>query len=140
MPLAVGGSRRWLLVAAKLVILALLIWGVHRTLADGFRQLQEHPPSVSGGWLAAAGALYLVGIAPVCFFWWRVLRALGQPVSLPRCVRAYYIGHLGKYVPGKALVVVLRAGMIAGPGIDTAVAAASVFIETLTLMAAGSFI
>ena len=46
----------------------------------------------------------------------RTLRVLGQSVSLPLALRAYYIGQLGKYVPGKALVVILRAGLVRGPG------------------------
>jgi uncharacterized membrane protein YbhN (UPF0104 family) len=46
---------------------------------------------------------------------------------------------LGKYVPGKAMVVVLRAGLVRGPTVDTTVAVVSVFVETLTLMAVGAF-
>ncbi len=52
---------------------------------------------------------------------------------------AYYIGHLGKYVPFKVMVVVLRTGLICGPGVHAGVAAASVFLETLTWMAVGAF-
>ena len=54
--------------------------------------------------------------------------------------RAYYVGHLGKYVPGKALVVIIRTGLISGPRVDTTVAAVSIFIETLTMMAVGAFL
>ena len=87
-----------------------------------------------------AGLLYLVGLLPEGLFWHRSLGALGQNVPLGRTLRAYYIGHLGKYVPGKAMVVVLRTGMICGPGIDTGIAAASVFLETLTMMAVGAML
>ena len=54
-------------------------------------------------------------------------------------LRAYYIGHLGKYVPGKAMVVVIRAGLIRGSRVNTGIAAASVFYETLTMMSVGAF-
>ncbi len=54
-------------------------------------------------------------------------------------LRAYYIGHLGKYVPGKAMVVILRTVMVRGHRVDAAVAAVSVFFETLTMMAVGAF-
>ncbi len=60
-------------------------------------------------------------------------------MSLPQALCAFYIGHLGKYVPGKAMVVVLRAGLVRGQGVDTALAAVSVFFETLTMMAVGAF-
>ena len=83
--------------------------------------------------------LYLVGLLPEGLFWQRALRAMGQEAPLGRTLRAYYIGHLGKYVPGKAMVVVLRTGLICGPGVDAGIAAASVFLETLTMMAVGAF-
>jgi uncharacterized membrane protein YbhN (UPF0104 family) len=73
-------------------------------------------------------------------FWHQALRALGQRVRLADAVRAYYIGHLGKHVPGKAMVVVIRAGLIRGPGVDGALAVASVFLETLTMMSVGALI
>jgi uncharacterized membrane protein YbhN (UPF0104 family) len=94
----------------------------------------------SPAWLVLSGVLYLVGMAPACLFWRRVLHVLGQPAGLLKTIRAYYIGHLGKYVPGKALVVVLRAGLVGSEQVNTTVAAATVFIETLTMMASGSVI
>ena len=49
---------------------------------------------------AASGALSLAAMFPSVLFWRRVLRVLGQNVGLLKAARAYYIGHLGKYVPG----------------------------------------
>jgi uncharacterized membrane protein YbhN (UPF0104 family) len=88
----------------------------------------------------AAGALYLLGLAPSGWFWHRLMVALGQRPAVADSLAAYFIGHLGKYVPGKALVVVIRAGMIRGPRVDAKVAAACVAIETLTMMAVGAAI
>jgi hypothetical protein len=72
-------------------------------------------------------------------FWYFALRRLGQDAGFGEAIRAYYVGHLGKYVPGKAMVVVLRTGMIAGNRVHAGIAAASVFLETLTWLAVGSF-
>ena len=63
---------------------------------------------------------------------------MGQDVGFWKSLRAFYLGHLGKYVPGKAMVVILRAGMIRGPGVDASLAVVSVFFETLTMMAVGA--
>ena len=139
MPL-LRNARPWLVVALKLAIVVLLIWGVRRTLVDAYQQLERHPLRLRPAWLVASGALYLLGMLPSALFWHRLLRVLGQKVRLQQAIRAYYIGHLGKYVPGKALVVVLRAGMVRGTEVNTAVAAVTVFIETLTMMASGSFV
>jgi len=135
-----ANARKWLLFAVKLAIIALLVWGVRGTFSSGLEQLREHKVQFQPGWLVLSGVLYLLGMAPACLFWRRVLRVLGQEAGLLKTIRAYYIGHLGKYVPGKALVVVLRAGMVGGERVNTAVAAATVFIETLTMMASGSVI
>ena len=46
-------------------------------------------------------------------FWYRLLRQLGQRPTALAAVRAYYIGHLGKYLPGKACALLLRATLSA---------------------------
>jgi glycosyltransferase 2 family protein len=132
--------RKWLFLALKLAILALLVWGVHRTLGDAYAKLRGQPLHLDPFWLIVSAALYLVAMVPSVLFWHRVLHVLGQEAGLLKTLRAYYIGHLGKYVPGKALVVVLRAAMVRGERVHGGVAAATVFVETLTMMASGSFI
>ncbi len=131
-------TKKRLFLAAKVVAFALVVWFVRGTLLDAWRQLGEHEWSLRPGWLAAACGLYLLGLLPAGVFWWRLLRVCGQDARIGETLRAYYIGHLGKYVPGKAMVVVLRAGLIHGTRVDPGVAAASVFAETLTMMAVGA--
>jgi uncharacterized membrane protein YbhN (UPF0104 family) len=63
---------------------------------------------------------------------------MGQRPGVLQTMQAYFLGNLGKYVPGKALVVVIRAGMLRKAGVDAAIAATSVFVETLTMMAVGA--
>lgn len=90
--------------------------------------------------LAVAGGLYLLGSLPSALFWWLALRALGQRPELLETIRAFYIGHLGKYVPGKAMVVVIRSDLVQSDRVDPTAAGVSVFVETLTLMAVGAFL
>jgi glycosyltransferase 2 family protein len=130
--------RKWLLPAVKLLIVVLVVWFIRRTVVDAAKQLGEHPWHFDPAWLVASGLLYLAGLAAEGFFWYRVLLALGQDVKLGETLRAYFIGHLGKYVPGKAMVVVLRAGLLRGERVDRSLAAASVFLETLTMMSVGA--
>src|SRR5262245_29285147 len=54
------------------------------------------------GWLVAAGVLYLMGLGCSALYWHRLLREMGQRPNVLAVVRGYYIGHLGKYLPGKA--------------------------------------
>jgi hypothetical protein len=130
--------------ALKVLVIALVAWFVGAKLLDAWRKLSEHaekyPLHVDPVWLALSGGFYLLALLPAWFFWLRVLRALGQDAQPGETLRAYYIGHLGKYVPGKAMVVILRTGLVRSHRVDTTVAAVSVFVETLTMISVGSFL
>jgi uncharacterized membrane protein YbhN (UPF0104 family) len=65
------------------------------------------------------------------------LAALGQPAPWSATLRAYFFGHLGKYVPGKALAVILRVAAVGKWVRSIRVAIASSLLETLTMMAVG---
>ena len=135
------GKLYWLKSVVRVLIIGLVALGIWRTwdhARDAFAASQFSLSQLDYRWLLVAAACYLAGSLPMCLFWWNTLRALGQRPGFGETLRAYYVGQLGKYVPGKALVVVIRAGMIRGPRVDTTVAAASVFIETLTMMAVGA--
>jgi len=130
--------RRWIVLTVKLLIVAVVLWLAWGTVMQSQTYLREHPRSFSPAWMALSGGLYLMALLPEGLFWHWALRALGQNVGLFETLRAYYIGHLGKYVPGKAMVVVLRTGLIHSHRVDTSIAVASVFLETLTMMAVGA--
>jgi uncharacterized membrane protein YbhN (UPF0104 family) len=138
--LARARRNRWLASAVKVLIVIAVLWFIRGFVADAWKKLSAHQLHVHLGWLVLAGGFYLVGTLPCALFWHRSLRALGQDVPLADAIRAYYIGHLGKHVPGKAMVVVIRAGLIRRPGVDGALAVASVFLETLTMMSVGALI
>lgn len=125
----------------KIVLLALVAWGVHSTLWNGWQKLESEHWKVSQlhpAWLAVAGACYLLGQLGPGWFWWRLLGWLGQPARPLETLRAYYIGHIGKYAPGKALVIVMRAGLLRAGGTTATAATVAVFFETLTTMAIGA--
>jgi hypothetical protein len=127
----------------RLVVLTLVGIGIWQTVRKAFAELQVQQftwRQVEFHWLAFSGVVYLAATAPCWVFWHRTLQAMGQRPGWLESLRAYYIGHLGKYVPGKALVVVIRSGLIRSPRVDTSIAVAAVFVETLTMMAAGAFV
>jgi glycosyltransferase 2 family protein len=132
--------RRWIILAVKLLIVALLLWLVRGTLQQSWNYLREHPRPMRVEWLALSAGLYLLALLPEGIFWHSALRALGQDVRWFETLRAYYIGHLGKYAPGKAMVVVLRTALIHSHRVNTGIVVASVFLETLTMMAVGACI
>ena len=127
----------------KSIIVALVAWGDWRAVASARQEFLDNQVSWSGlryGWLCVAGCLYALGMLPMGWFWYRLMQRLGQAPRLYETLRAFYIGHLGKYVPGKVMVVVLRTGLIRSHRVDTTVAAVTVLVETLTMMASGAFL
>jgi uncharacterized membrane protein YbhN (UPF0104 family) len=90
-------------------------------------------------WLLAIVA-YVGSMLLSSIFWHRVLVAFKQQPIWLDSTAAFFTSQLGKYVPGKAMVVVIRTDMIRGESVNTKPAAASVFVETLTWLFTGAAI
>lgn len=128
-------------MAAQVIIIALVAWGIWHNIQKAVDQVQAKNFSFQDlrwGWIAAAGGLYLLGSLPMGLFWIRLMRAMKQKPTTVSAIRAFFIGHLGKYVPGKALVVVLRTSLVKGDNLQRSVVATAVFAETLTMVSVGS--
>jgi hypothetical protein len=132
--------RRLIVWALRVLIVAAVIAGVGRTFLNATARLDAHDWQLQPLWLAASAAFYLLGLLPMAWFWRRTLAALGQQVPQRHALAAYFLGHLGKYVPGKALVVVLRVGAIRRWLGSTWLAVVSTMLETLLMMAVGAFL
>jgi uncharacterized membrane protein YbhN (UPF0104 family) len=87
--------------------------------------------------LLAAGGLYALGMLAPCLYWRRCLKQLDQADHLLDICWAYYYGNLGKYLPGKAMVIVLRVGALAEHQVKKTATVLTIFMETLTLMSVG---
>lgn len=88
-------------------------------------------------WLILTALLYLAGLGCSAVFWYGLLRDVGQRPGFLASLRAYYIGHLGKYLPGKAWALLMRTTLIRGPDVTIGAAAVTTFYEVLATMAAG---
>jgi len=132
--------RRWLIWAFRIAVLVIVCIGVGGTVRNALDQLSQHEWRVRPAWLIAAGALYAAGLMPMAWFWYRTLTALGQPAPWKATLRAYYLGHLGKYVPGKAMAVILRVAAVRKWVPSMRLALVSTMLETLTMMAVGAFL
>ena len=130
--------RRWWLLILKLAVVVAVGFAVQGTVRDALGKLAEHSWHMDVRWLIAAGALYVAAWLPMAWFWSRVLAALGQSLDWLTMLHAYFIGHLGKYVPGKALVLVIRVGLIRPRTISIRLGVASVLLETLVMMSVGA--
>jgi hypothetical protein len=126
----------WPLVKALLGLAIVVVIG--RTF---YLDLSSHPDllrhPLKPGWLVLCGALYLLGLSFSALCWHRLMRTLGQRPPFLVALRAYYIGHMGKYLPGKAWALFLRGSLVRGPGVPLGLATVTAFYEVLVTMSAG---
>jgi glycosyltransferase 2 family protein len=134
-----GAWRKWWPVVKAVLAVAILL-AVGRQFARDLGRLDLGQRALRFNWLVLAGVLYVAGIGLSALYWHRLLRGLGQRPSGWAVVRAYYIGHLGKYLPGKAWALLMRTALAAGSGVRVGVAVLSSFYEVLATMAAGSLL
>ena len=140
-----AAGRTWRPVAkqvVKVALLGLVLVFVTRHVLQTGRDLNSRDLALSFDprWLLGAGVLYLLGMVAFGVYFQRVLVRSPTPVGLYPAIRAYLVSHLAKYVPGKAMVVVVRSGLVAEAGARPASAAFATLYETLVMMAAGGLI
>ncbi|GAB5404075.1 MAG: hypothetical protein Aurels2KO_23060 [Aureliella sp.] len=110
-----------------------------KLLADARRMREQ----AEGYWradpwgLLLAATLYAAGMFPAAVFWRRCLATLGQRTLLLETLWAYFLGNLGKYFPGKAMVLVLRIDALKHRQVKKTATAITIFMETLSLMSVG---
>lgn len=134
----------------KFAFLAVVLAYVAQTFRDGLHDLSQQRLTFSFPHLAAACVVYVLAQAAMATFWRRVLLAVGQPTPASVAYPTFFISQLGKYVPGKASVVLLRASRLhtaekrRGHAIAykslLVKAGASSFYESLCYMAVGSLL
>jgi uncharacterized membrane protein YbhN (UPF0104 family) len=94
------------------IVVTLLVLGfVARQVASTLRELRQNGvdwSEVRVEWLFLSALCYVGSLIPAAFFWRACLVALGNAPPRFRAIRAFLIGGIGKYVPGKAAVVFLR--------------------------------
>jgi hypothetical protein len=125
---------------AKSVLFVIVLAAV---VHQGWRLVGQMDPrdmAIAPLWLLPAALAYVLSWLPAACYWRNLLRGMGHTVSWPQILRAYYCGHLGKYVPGKAAVLVMRAALLEPSGTPPATAGVTAGYESLACMGAAGAI
>lgn len=110
-------------------------------LRDEQTRLKQSQPTMANiRWrlVFPAAGLYLIGLLPPAMFFHQTLLHMNQRPPIFASLRAHIMGHMGKYVPGKAMVVVIRSGAISTAGVRVSTSIVAAVIETLLMMAVGA--
>lgn len=139
--------RVWGIRIGKWMITVLVIVAVALAARDSVSKWQQQSTAtritledVRWQWLALSAFTYAISLIPAGLVLRRALAALHQPIELRLVMAAQLVGHLGKYVPGKAMVIILRASILSrgATKVSIKLSAIAVIIETLNLIAVGS--
>jgi glycosyltransferase 2 family protein len=104
-------------------------------------ELDPYPFALRVPYLIPAALLYLGAHLCWASFWVRLLRSQGVQVTFSDGLRAYFVSQFGKYIPGKAWVILIRVAMLRSTvgGTPLAVGVTATY-ETLTSMGAGAML
>ena len=133
-------NKKRLILAVKILVAFAVFGWVGRVLIKLWHEIPQHQWELNYLLLVLAGICYVVAYIPAAIYWRYAMQTLGQQPGIYESFRAYYIGHLGKYVPGKVWVLFIRSGLLNRKKTKISTAAVSIFIETMTMMAVGAFI
>ncbi len=138
-----GRRRR----AAQLTTVAgLLIGGVTcafvvRTLSSEWSEVREAVLDASPAWVAVCFLLCIASMTSIGWVWTDVMALLGVRVQRSRALAWYYVGELGKYLPGGVWPVLGRGELARrNGGVPGPRAYASVALSLVTLYLAAMLV
>lgn len=121
-------TARWVFA---LVAVALATWAV----AARWSEVTEAVVRLSPGWLLLALAATVANAALAGLMWDAVLRDLGTRLPLPVAARVFFVGQLGKYVPGSVWPMVVQAELASDHGVPRRRTAAATVASLLLAIA-----
>ena len=102
------------------------------TMASGWDQVMAALASAQPGYLAVALVMGALGMTIVGLTWRSALRTLGAEVDALPALRAYFVGQLGKYVPGGVWAIMGRGEWVRAEGVAGPIAYGSVLLSMVS--------
>jgi uncharacterized membrane protein YbhN (UPF0104 family) len=126
--------------AAGVVIALAAAVFVGRALVRDREEIGDALSGASPGWLVLAVVLAAVGMTAIAVPWRRAIQLLGDDLPMGQVIRRYYVGEIGKYVPGGVWPILGRGELAARWGIRRTSAYGSVLLSLLALYLAAMFV
>ncbi|MFK7776701.1 MAG: lysylphosphatidylglycerol synthase transmembrane domain-containing protein [Gimesia sp.] len=123
---------KWALLALVLFFVGSQGYLLYQEQGEALSEIQIKPM-----WLILSGVCSIVAWLPSVWFWQRMMMESGESPGFWPTARAYYCGHLGKYIPGKVSVILIRVTLLKEYGVRASVAALTAAYETFAVMGVG---
>lgn len=135
----------YLRVGVNLVLMVVVLYALWRQTRGIFAEWNAHTDLANAfttgrWWLAAAVFTYVAGQCVLAKYWARLLSEVRPRVSPFGAFRIFWVSALGKYVPSKALVIVLRMKLTREPGRSGFWVGVASGYEAISLVAVGALI
>lgn len=126
--------------AVGLVLAAIAIVFVARTLLRDWDQIADALEQAQPGWLVTATLIAAVGMVAIAVPWRRALHLVGGDLPLGQTVARYFVGEIGKYVPGGVWPILGRGALARRHGVRRLAAYGSVALSLVALYLAAMFV
>jgi uncharacterized membrane protein YbhN (UPF0104 family) len=128
--------RLWRVVEVAITLAVVVAVGWQFSLLLQSPELWAQSLQLNPTWLALSMLLYVLGLSMSAAYWHLILIRVGQrPPGWFATFRAYFVGQLGRYLPGKIVGVIWRSRLLRSPDVHAGVAALTVVYESLTALA-----
>ncbi|MGN6693892.1 MAG: lysylphosphatidylglycerol synthase transmembrane domain-containing protein [Aquihabitans sp.] len=138
-PARKGGRAAKLITAFGLLLGGAAVFFVVKRLVHDWPLVQPELEDANYGWLGVAFASAVLGMTSIGWGWRHVMRQLGAEPRFWRTIAWYYVGELGKYVPGGVWPVLGRGELARRGGIPRSRAFTSVALSLGMLYLAAMF-
>ncbi len=124
----------------KIAVTAILVWYVWKTVVANWHQVSAYDWSFDPLFMTLSVALFTAAYVFLAWVWGKVLEFSGFPASFRDAWDIYFVGNLGRYIPGKVWTIAGTALMAGKRGICPVTAgAASVFAQAYSIISSFVF-
>lgn len=126
--------------SVKYIVAAVLVFFLARSVIVNWKSIKGYDWSFNPGLMAVSCLMFFAAYAILPLIWSNVLKYMGYRLRFSDAWHIYYIGNLGRYIPGKVWAVAGMAYMAEKAGIPAATAgAAAVFAQVYSLLSSFVF-
>lgn len=113
----VTGRHRLVRRAVRIGWLVVLVVALALALRSRWSEVSDQLASLDPWLLLLAAGIGLVGLGLSAGIWHAMLAGIGEPLPLAASLRVFFVGQIGKYVPGAVWPVVTQAALAREHGI-----------------------
>ena len=114
------------LFSAKIILTAVIVYYISRAIIANWEEIRGYDWSLDPLLLTLSCVFFILGYASLPWVWRKLIHYLGFELSFGNAWDIFFVGSLGRYLPGKVWAIAGMAYMAEKEGIPAAIAGTSV--------------